>query len=216
MSDDPKPVAYACEADVELLSKNPKGLDLSLSPGPMPEYGMIMPLYSEEALRALRDENEKLRTEAYCDTDKGPVLRREVMQVMTDDHENLKQEKKKVQYDLYKAKDLLKEARKLIVRAQQNTPEHYSGWHEDASVFVKLYKEGNSSINWRPILTAPVDGTSILLRLSNGEVFSGWGTLRREGAVEFRRFHATSSDVGWLNPKHWMPMPADPPKEDAT
>lgn len=61
-------------------------------------------------------------------------------------------------------------------------------------------------MQWRRASTAPMDGTRILLRLSNGEVFSGWG--REDGG--FYRFHADGTDIGWINAKHWMPMPEDP------
>lgn len=62
---------------------------------------------------------------------------------------------------------------------------------------------------WRDISTAP-DGASILLRLSNGEVFSGWGQTENDGSRTWKRFHATSADVGWLNAKHWSPMLPEP------
>ncbi len=59
---------------------------------------------------------------------------------------------------------------------------------------------------WQPIETAPRDGTRILLRLSNGEVFSGWGTEE----AGFQKFHADGTDIGWLNPRHWQPLPSPP------
>jgi hypothetical protein len=61
-------------------------------------------------------------------------------------------------------------------------------------------------MDWQPIETAPKDGTRVLLLLSNREIFSGWGT-EREG---FYRYHADGSDIGWLNPTHWMPIPSAP------
>ena len=60
-------------------------------------------------------------------------------------------------------------------------------------------------MEWMPIETAP-EGERILLRLSNGEVFSGWGT-KLDG---FYRVHADGSDIGWINAKHWMPLPPPP------
>lgn len=59
---------------------------------------------------------------------------------------------------------------------------------------------------WRDISTAPKDGTRILLLLANGEIFSGFGTISNG----FFRHHADGSDVGWLNPSHWMPLPDAP------
>lgn len=41
------PVAYACEADIEMLQDKPDGCDISLSPHPMPQYGMNMALYAD-------------------------------------------------------------------------------------------------------------------------------------------------------------------------
>lgn len=49
----------------------------------------------------------------------------------------------------------------------------------------------------------------MLLLLSNGEIFSGWYTDSTDGNG-FYRFHADGSDVGWLNPTHWMPLPNPP------
>lgn len=66
-----------------------------------------------------------------------------------------------------------------------------------------------NTTGWQDIGTAP-DGTSILLRLSNGEVFSGWGQTENDGSRTWKRFHATSADVGWLNAKHWSPMLPEP------
>jgi hypothetical protein len=64
---------------------------------------------------------------------------------------------------------------------------------------------------WRPIDTAPRTGETILLRLSNGEVFSGW--CKGDGSAF--RCHADGSDIGWLNAKHWMALPAAPKAEAA-
>jgi hypothetical protein len=63
---------------------------------------------------------------------------------------------------------------------------------------------------WKPIETAPKDGTRVLLYVRNG-----WF-----GCV-VGRFNARANNRagGWLadrfsisNPSHWMPLP-DPPKE---
>lgn len=79
---------------------------------------------------------------------------------------------------------------------------------------IRTLQEENDRLKrereWLPIETAPDDGTAILLRLSNGEVFSGWGTKHDDGSRIWRRFHATSADVGWLNATHWMPLPSAP------
>jgi hypothetical protein len=61
-----------------------------------------------------------------------------------------------------------------------------------------------AAMEWQPIETAPKDGKSILALLSNGEVFRviwfgiGW--------------HA-SSDIGFVSPTHWKPLPAAPEGE---
>lgn len=41
------PVAFACEADIDMLAGLPDGYDISLAPDPMPQYGMEMPLYAD-------------------------------------------------------------------------------------------------------------------------------------------------------------------------
>lgn len=46
------PVAYVCAADMELLSNNYGGLDLSMSPRPRPDLGMKMALYAAPPLSA--------------------------------------------------------------------------------------------------------------------------------------------------------------------
>lgn len=42
-----EPVAFVCAADLELLAKNPEGLDLSVSPRPRPDLGMNTALYAK-------------------------------------------------------------------------------------------------------------------------------------------------------------------------
>jgi hypothetical protein len=44
---------------------------------------------------------------------------------------------------------------------------------------------------WQDIATAPKDGTRILLRLSNDEVYSGWGVSIEDGR---HAFHADGTD----------------------
>jgi hypothetical protein len=41
------PVAFASEADMDLLSRTPDGLNIDLAPRPLPEAGMEMPLYAQ-------------------------------------------------------------------------------------------------------------------------------------------------------------------------
>ncbi|KRA58219.1 hypothetical protein [Rhizobium sp. Root651] len=60
-----EPVAYVCAADMELLSRTPEGLDLSISPRPRPELGMNMALYAAHpapsvAVKALEWETDTL------------------------------------------------------------------------------------------------------------------------------------------------------------
>jgi hypothetical protein len=83
--------------------------------------------------------------------------------------------------------------------------EIYEGsWPDPVRAIAEALME--ASQQWQPIETAPKDGTRMLLRLSNGEVFSGWGTEH----AGFQRFHADGTDIGWLNPRHWMPLPSPP------
>ena len=64
---------------------------------------------------------------------------------------------------------------------------------------------------WKPIKTAPKDGTRVLLYDADGTSIGHYSVHRR-----------ISSEYGWLgedgfplvNPTHWQPLP-DPPKEFA-
>lgn len=62
---------------------------------------------------------------------------------------------------------------------------------------------------WRPIETAPKDGTNILLCGGANVSQGGWLTGAMQGAED-------ESCAGWWavgcieNPTHWMPMPAAP------
>jgi len=64
-------------------------------------------------------------------------------------------------------------------------------------------------MDWQPIETAPRDGTRLLLLLGNGEVFSGWAQ-HSGGFYRNQRFHTDGSDIGFINPTHWMQLPAPP------
>lgn len=57
---------------------------------------------------------------------------------------------------------------------------------------------------WRGIGTAPKDGTWIIVRLGNGEVFRAcWYLYGPPG------WHV-ATDIGFVNPTHWLPMPPPP------
>ena len=62
---------------------------------------------------------------------------------------------------------------------------------------------------WRPIDTAPKDGTFVLLSGRDLPVWQGsWvGTSGRYAINGWTRFN--SLDINW-NPTHWMPLPAAP------
>lgn len=79
---------------------------------------------------------------------------------------------------------------------------------------------GSVTSGWRPIDSAPKDGTSILL-WSGGEHTIGWWECGKEFALSAAGFnnwckgHLTVGgyDAGFdgiYNPTHWMPLPAPP------
>lgn len=59
-------------------------------------------------------------------------------------------------------------------------------------------------MKWRPIKTAPKDGTDLLLGFSNGDDV----TVGSFDGDEWFDQHSF-----WLKPTHWMPLP-EPPKEN--
>ena len=72
---------------------------------------------------------------------------------------------------------------------------------------------------WKPIETAPKDGTDVIL-LWKGSVEFGWYNVQRNpkfGEWSFyfsgsAAYSASNRDPNCPNPTHWMPLP-DPPKE---
>lgn len=57
---------------------------------------------------------------------------------------------------------------------------------------------------WQEIGTAPKDGSYIIGRLANGEVFRvSWHLFGKPGWF-------AASDIGFVTPKYWMPMPKEP------
>lgn len=83
--------------------------------------------------------------------------------------------------------------------------EQYScGQVDDGMRLERLHKllssasEPITAREWEPIETAPKGTEFILVRLSNGEVFRAFRTEHG--------YHA-SSDIGFVNAKHWMPLP---------
>ena len=64
---------------------------------------------------------------------------------------------------------------------------------------------------WRPIETAPKDGTNILLREGSDVSQGGWLTGMAQG-TEDEHYAGWWSVNCFDNPTHWMPLP-QPPKE---
>jgi len=57
---------------------------------------------------------------------------------------------------------------------------------------------------WRRMGLAPKTGETVIVRLANGEVFSAcWHVYGRPG------WHV-ASDIGFVAPTHWMPLPTPP------
>ncbi len=79
---------------------------------------------------------------------------------------------------------------------------------------------------WRPIATAPKDGTFVLLfvagreawcptvgRWNDGQTYNSFGEILSEGwGDEITTFHVPGLNM----PTHWMPLPAPPSTDDKT
>lgn len=74
---------------------------------------------------------------------------------------------------------------------------------------------------WRPIETAPKDGTTVIVARNMGENGFGWvrGYARWESAaiagMDFsgwisQGFTQPAGNLGLAHPTHWMPLPAPP------
>lgn len=75
------------------------------------------------------------------------------------------------------------------------------------SVLAGWNRRSQESDGWRPIETAPKDGTRILLASGSGLVFTGWWDADpddhdNDGWVD-------DAEV-WWEPHHWRPLPAAP------
>ena len=78
--------------------------------------------------------------------------------------------------------------------------------------------------HWRPIETAPKDGTFVILHvpegLESGQVTIGayWKSEDRAASGRFMKGHwdgwlGMDADIlsSWCEPTHWMPVPEPPP-----
>lgn len=74
-------------------------------------------------------------------------------------------------------------------------------------------------MNWKPIKTAPKDGTEILI--TGGEPDYSWDNSEWEPSMVVavwdknrKQWHFAYYDAGvygmWFNPTHWMPLPKLP------
>lgn len=92
-------------------------------------------------------------------------------------------------------------------RAYADSPIKVIGAMEAGALVRQFAKAIHDAVmaerQWRPIGTAPKTGETIIVRLANGEVFSA--TWHVYGANP--GWHV-SSDIGFVNPHHWMPLPA--------
>lgn len=83
-----------------------------------------------------------------------------------------------------------------------------SGVHTKDCELDRLLRASPAETGWRPIESAPKDGTRILL--SNGHIgrWAKWKTSKSPRWVMERR----SNNDQWpdQNPTHWMPLPAPP------
>lgn len=73
---------------------------------------------------------------------------------------------------------------------------------------------------WRPIETAPKDGTPVLVARNLDDWWGwnvGWATWEGEGYVSgwvSRGFGETPGNLGLAHPTHWMPLPPPPQQEE--
>jgi len=76
---------------------------------------------------------------------------------------------------------------------------------------IDVMKNYDQKRQWRPIETAPKDGSEVLVICSNNEQFVGY---RYNDAPYF--CYAVNRDRGrfFCEPTHWMPLPS-PPKDTA-
>jgi hypothetical protein len=62
---------------------------------------------------------------------------------------------------------------------------------------------------WKPISTAPLDGTSVLVYARKRK-----GGFRITEAANPTGVQWWSKGIGTVKPTHWMPLPAAPPPEE--
>lgn len=68
-------------------------------------------------------------------------------------------------------------------------------------------------IEWKPIETAPKDGTPIWLYTACGQCEGYWKYGEWEQDAIYCTYDGTGGPAFECNPTHWMPLPP-PPKDD--
>ena len=100
------------------------------------------------------------------------------------------------------------EAARILVKDHGNDPDY-----EDVVTVARAYI---AAVEWRPIASAPQDGSEILAFIPAGAPSGGAKTNRRQCVMRWYD-HPTQSGY-WIGanlrgkPTHWLPLPA-PPKE---
>jgi hypothetical protein len=89
--------------------------------------------------------------------------------------------------------------------------------HADATLALLASVPEREPDGWRPVETAPQDGTDILLTDGRVVTYGGWITDMDQGADYEGQLHCAGwwSVAGDVTPTHWMPLPAAPAAQAA-